>query len=148
MKAAPPQDFARTSASSYHIARRLLLLPRLRTATELLHAEEFRYVQLSSFSVLVVLGRFRTVLYVEYLITCGGQRALHVSHITQMTYFFVLLTVVAETFITLVIVAGHDPPHVTQHHFRSHTDVPFVVHCFRMAKHVWLLKCLLPSVQG
>jgi len=77
--------------------------------TELFLVDEIRYVQLSSVCVPRILGGFEIVEYVQYLITCGGQRVLQQSHITQVTYFFVLLTVVTEPLVTLVIVVCHDP---------------------------------------
>ena len=77
--------------------------------TELLHADEIMYVQLSTVCVSSILGRFKIVEYVQYLITCREQRVLQRSHITQVTYFFVLFTAVAETLVTLVIVVCNDP---------------------------------------
>jgi len=74
-----------------------------------MHADEITYVKLSRVSVPRNLGGFKIVEYVQYLITCEGQRVLQQSHITQVTYFFVLLTVVAEPLVTLVIVVCHDP---------------------------------------
>ena len=45
----------------------------------------------------------------QYLITCGGQRVLQVSHIAQVTSFFVLITVVTDPLVTLVISTRHSP---------------------------------------
>jgi len=77
-------------------------------------------VQLSSVCVTSILGRFKIIEYVQYFITRGGQVVLQGSHIAQVTYFFVLLTVVTEPLITLVIVVRHDPP------TRRTASLPFI----------------------
>ena len=77
------------------------------------------------------------------LLPAGGSA----SHITQVIDYFILLTVVAETFITFVIVVRDAPS------TRLATPLSFA-HCFLVrscrlwfAKHVRLLKYLLHSAQ-
>ena len=79
------------------------------SGTELLHADEIGYVYLSSVCVPSILGGFEIIEYVQQIITCGVQGIHQWSHITQLTDFFFLLKVVAETFIIFVIVLRHDP---------------------------------------
>jgi len=55
------------------------------------------------------LGRLEIVEDLEYLLTCEEQRVLQRSHIAQLSYLFVLLTVVTKPLITLVIFTRHDP---------------------------------------
>ena len=66
-------------------------------------------MQLSIVCVPRILRRFGILEYVQYLTTCGGQRVPQGSHITQVTYFFVLRTVVTEPLFALVVFVSHEP---------------------------------------
>jgi len=79
MKTGPRQVLPRKRASSYHIVR-----------------------------VLGILSSLKIIEYVQYLITCMGQRVLQGTHKTNVTYFFVVITFLAESFITFVISVLHD----------------------------------------
>ena len=54
------------------------------------------------------MGSRKIVEYVEYLITCGGQRVLQRSHIAQLIHFSVLLTDIAEPLVTLMLFVRHE----------------------------------------
>ena len=63
----------------------------LATRTKLLHANEVRYVEFSFGRVLGIFGSFEILEDVQYLIASRGQHVLQGSHITQVTYVFILL---------------------------------------------------------
>ena len=116
--------------------------------TELLNADEIRYVQCGFFRVLRILRSLKIVKYLQHLIAVGGQLVLQRSHVTQVACFSVPATVLIVSFITFVVFRFTSVPHVAQLRLRSHTDFLFAVLCLWLAKHVRLLKCILQTSHG
>jgi len=75
--------------------------------TELLNADEIRYVQCGFFRVLRILRSLKIVKYLQHLIAVGGQLVLQRSHVTQVACFSVLAAVLAESLIIFVIFPRH-----------------------------------------
>ena len=63
--------------------------------TELLNADEIRYVQCGFFRVLRILRSLKIVKHVQHLAAVEGQLVLQRSHVTQVACFSVLAAVLA-----------------------------------------------------
>ena len=65
--------------------------------TELLKADQLRYVYCGLVRVLFILSGLRIVKYIQHPIVAGGQLFLQRSHVAQVACFSVLAAVLAES---------------------------------------------------